>query len=435
MKKAISVILILAVVVIGAMHGHYTYLSSRRLIPDNVGFLSYLAGNYHLLSEKPGGVNVARGPERPATAGEPGKDTRSQPPEKKETPPAVEKIKPPKEIVELQDVPGLLKEGRELYSKGDYKAANTKYKKALDILARARRQSSPQYEEAKKYSMRSHVFGNLMTNIPMLELSDGKDLSSIELDTGNTIVARILKEDSSGVTVQQNGGIQATFSEDQVVDIKPLSEAKYRRGLKQEFRQRLGKVDSKLYFDIFGVALYAIQNKLHDEVTPILEQTFNLSGSELVLQTFYTGSDVNELVVQLLDSFDKMQEAREYRRQHELAQKPPEHESPPGPEPVRTPEHELVEPEPVRPTIPASLEEALQLADRYFAAGQKFANYATRNPSKRLHFGKKADRELEKARDILNPLLDKYPDNRDVSSRLQDLYGLIQYVKHNLLGF
>ena len=122
----------------------------------------------------------------------------------------------------------------------------------------------------------------------MLELSDGENLSSIELDTGNTIVARILKEDSSGVTVQQNGGIQATFSEDQVVDIKPLSEAKYRRGLKQEFRQRLGKVDSKLYFDIFSVALYAIQNKLHDEITPILEQTFNLPGSELVLQTFYT---------------------------------------------------------------------------------------------------------------------------------------------------
>ena len=448
MKKALSVILIIAAVALGAMHGHYSFLYKKGRIAENVGFLAYLSGNYKLIDVAKRPVKRAEKPvEQPAGTVRRPLGRRG---EERATPtPAVDTTKPPREVVDTTKVADLISQGRQLYSSSEYKDARARLEEAIAILDKAGRKSSPHYKEAGSYAKRCRVFDALVSNIPYLELSDGQNLSKIELESGKTIVARVLKEEVDSVTIQQNDGIQATLSYDQIDAMTRVTPADYRSQLLKEYRQRYGKTDPKAYFDIFGVALFAIQNRLREEITPVLEKTFMLPGSELVMQTFYTGDDAGQLIVALLESFDKTKEAEEYRQRIELAARPPEPEYPPEPEPVQPglepepytgPEPTTPEPEPVVPSPPApagppgSKAARIEKAGLYFAAGQRFANYATRNVSKRHFYGKKAYEELGKSRDILNTLQDQYPGEMEIENMLQQVSDLLQFVVHNLVG-
>ncbi len=46
LKKTISILIILVIVTLGAMHGHYSYLHATLQIENNVGFFAYL-GEHH----------------------------------------------------------------------------------------------------------------------------------------------------------------------------------------------------------------------------------------------------------------------------------------------------------------------------------------------------------------------------------------------------
>lgn len=452
MKKAVSVILLIAVVALGAMHGHYTFLRSNGYIAKDVGFFDYLAGDYKRIT--PVVADAEGAPKKPV--GDSGQRARRpldrRPEGPAETPtPGVEETKPPREVIDISQVADLVKIGRELYGKSEYESAKKRFDEAVSMLEKAARQSSPYYREAGNYARRCRVFNALVGNIPFLELSDGRGLSRIELESGRTIVARIVKDDGDNVTIQQNDGIQATISYDQIDTTTPIKPGEYRSQLIGEYKSRLEKADPKAYFDVFGVALFAIQNKLREEITPILEKTFMLPGSELVLQTFYTGEDADELIVALLESFDKTKEAEDYRQRVTLAQNPPEPVSPPEPYVPDEPEEPGADPgpfadpdpgppaepvaQPAQPVGPPGSKSArTEEAGRYFAAGQRFANYATRNVSKRNFYGKKAFEELGKARDILNVLQDQYPGDMEIENLLQQVSDLLQFVVHNLVG-
>lgn len=460
MKKTISILIILVIVTLGAMHGHYSYLHSTEQIEENVGFFAYLAGSYTRRADsasagegkkdegEPGDSSVARRTAPPKPLSRKGGERRTT------GKPAVGEIKPPKEVVDVSKVPQLLEEARGLYLRSEYNGANKRFDDVVSILTKTDKQNSPECLEAAKYARRSQVFQALAGSIPTHELSDGRGLSEIDLDTGKTIIVRVLRDDGDVVKVQLNNGIETDLTSDQIDDMNELSPEAYRRMLKKEYETRYSKVDADAYFDVFGVALYAIQNKLREETTSSLEQTFALPGSELVLQTFYTGSDVDKLVVALLESFDRNDAAKKYLHERELAAAPPEPaEYTPEPgygdeypdeggyEPGEgRPEPELgdmsppVEPEPRRPARRRPYTAKLDEAGQYFAAGQRLANEATRNVAKRFKYGPKAKAQLEKALDILNPLLDLYPGSVEVEQMLAQVSGLLQYVNKNLIS-
>jgi tetratricopeptide (TPR) repeat protein len=449
MKKAVTVLLILAVVTLGAMHGHYSFLKSSNRI--DVGFWDYLMGNYKELTAP---ARIAdsgkKEPRRPEAA----TDTGSVRPRIREGTPraeekvAVEEIKPSE--YDTSAVKRLVSEGRELYAKSEYKTARTRLDEALGILSKAGHKTSELYTEADRYSKRSRVFEALVSNIPCNELSDGRDLAVItfERDTGRKITARVVSNDGDKVKIQQNGGIESELSADEIQSINPITPADYRSQLLKEYQTRAGKADPKACYEVFGVALFAIQNRLRDEITPALEKTFSIPRSEQVLEVFYAGGDTEEVVVALLESFDKYDEAKQYKERLAAAERPalPEHidsEPEPGTGPLAGPLEpgtdeppvEPVRPEPVRPSGPPGSKSAqIDEAGKYFALGQRFANYATRNPSRRDFYGKKAQDELEKSRDILNTLMDQNPGDMEIESMLQQVSDLLQFVIHNLVG-
>ncbi len=449
MKKAVTVLLILAVVTLGAMHGHYSFLKSSNRI--NVGFWDYLMGNYKELAPSPRIADAdKKATERTAAPGD-AREGGPAPVEKRkaEEAVAVEKIKPTG--YDTLAVKRLLEEGRELYKKSEYKTAGKRLNEALDMLKKAGHENSALYMEAEKYAKRSHVFEALVSNIPCNDLSDGRDLAVItfERNTNRKITARILSNDGDKVKIQQNGGISSELSADEIESIDPISPTDYRGDLIKEYKKRADKADSKACYEVFGVALFAIQNRLREEITPALERTFSIPRSEQVLEVFYAGEDTDKIVVALLESFDKNDEAKQYKERLAAAARPvvPEPVDT-GPEPGTGPLAGPVEPgpgeepvEPVRhdPVVqpsgpPGSKTARIDEAGKYFALGQRFANYATRNPSRRDFYGKKAQDELEKSRDILNVLQDQNPGDMEIESMLQQVSDLLQFVIHNLVG-
>lgn len=449
MKKAVTVLLILAVVTLGAMHGHYSFLKSSNRI--DVGFWDYLMGNY---KELPVEARIADARKKDAGATEGGADRRSvRPPVREETrkeeeKAAVEEIKPAE--YDTSAVKRLVTEGRDLYTKSEYKTAKSRFDEALGILSKAGQKTSELYKEADKYSKRSRVFEALVSSIPCNELSDGRDLAVItfERDTNRKITARVISNDGDKVKIRQNGGIESELSADEIDSIDSVSTADYRSQLLKEYKTRADKADPKACYEVFGVALFAIQNRLRDETTPALERTFSIPRSEQVLEVFYAGGDTEEVVVALLESFDKHEEAKQYRERLAAAERPalPEpvdSEPEPGTGPLAGPVDpgpdepavEPVAPEPVRPSgTPGSKTAQINEAGKYFALGQRFANYATKNPSRRDFYGKKAQDELEKSRDILNTLMDQNPGDMEIESMLQQVSDLLQFVIHNLVG-
>ncbi len=437
MKKAVCVILIIAAVALGAMHGHYSFLHANGRLADDVGFLAYLSGDYKLMDRVASRSPKAGPGRRAGDRGREGAPAAPRAPRKVTPEPVVEETKPPREVVDIAAVPGMIRSARELYGKSEYKSAMKSFENALAILTRAARQASPHFKEASNYAKRCRVFEALVGNIPYLELSDGRGLSRIELESGRTIIARVLKDDGDNVTIQQNDGIEATLSYDQIDAMNPVTPQEFRSQLLIEFKKRESKADPRAYFDVFGVALFAMQNRLRDQITPILEKTFMLPGSELVLQTFYTGEDADQLIVALLESFDKHGEAKSYGEKIAALAEPLPPPEPIGPGPEPTEPGPEPPPEPVRRTPvgpPGSKSAKLEEAGQYFAAGQRLANYATRNVSKRDFYGKKAQVELGKARDILNTLQDQNPGDMEIEHLLQQVSDLLHFVIHNLVG-
>jgi tetratricopeptide (TPR) repeat protein len=449
MKKAVTVLLILAVVTLGAMHGHYSFLKSSNRI--DVGFWDYLMGNYKELTPQ---TRIAdAGEDKTDKAAEPADEGGEPAPKavretKKEEAVAVEEIKP--KAYDAAAVKRLVEEGRDLYKKSEYKTAKKRFDDAIGVLEKAGHKSSELYKEAEKYSKRSRVFNALVSNIPCNDLSDGRDLFIItfERDASRKITARVLSNDGDKVKIQQNGGITSELPTDEIGSIEPVSPADYRSKLIKEYKTRADKADSKACYEVFGVALFAIQNRLRDVITSALERTFSIPRSEQVLEVFYAGGDTEEVVVALLESFDKHEEARQYKEKLAAAERPaipepidngPEPDpgplaGPVNPEPDEQPV-EPVQPEPVRPSGPTGSKAArMDEASKYFALGRRFANYATRNPARRDFYGKKAQVELEKSRDILNVLLDENPDDMEVERELQQVSDLLQFVIHNLVG-
>jgi hypothetical protein len=445
-RKAISILLILIAILLGTMYGHYTFLRQKGIVKSVNEYIAYLTK----ATEKVPGPQPVDAEGKPITGAEKKPVTPVPGTAKPEAQPTeavtAAKIEKPKPALDTNLATALLRESEQLYKKMNYKEAIEKSRQVSSMLEKAQLEGSDLHTDALRIEMRSRAFNALVSRIPPNALSDGKGLESIELDSGNTVIVRVLKEDqkTGAVTIQKNDGIQATFTEDQIRKRTPVTRQDHVKKLTEELNKRIAKAKKDLYFDMFSLAIYAIQNRLTDRVTELLEKTFAIDGSELAYETFYTDKDQTEMVAMLLESFGRGEKAQSVRSRKvepsgRIAQGPKESSSDSGASseasgpPSETDEASAL-PDPLLEQIPESTEPSRTLALRYFAAGQDYVQKATLNPAKRFQFGQRAQKYLEKSADVLNKLLEQKPRDAELEQILNQVYDLLDYVVHNLVG-
>lgn len=432
MRKAIMVLLVLAAILLGAIYGHFSFLKQKGVVKSISDYIAYLTEGTERIPVDAQGKPIT-GAEKKTVAPA---DTAVRPDIRPTEVPTVQKIEKPKPAIDRDLVAALLRESVELYRKMNYKEAIEKSRQVASMLEKAGLEDSDLHRDALQIENRSRAFDALVSKIPPNVLSDGKGLQSIELDSGSILIVRVLREDpkTGAVTIQQNDGIQATFTEDQIRKRTPINHQDYVKKLTEELDRRIGKAKKDLYFDMFSLALFAIQNRLEDRVTELLEKTFAVDGSELAYETFYTGNDQSEMVALLLESFgrsDKAQSLRSRTAQPARFAELPEKSAPESPpETMDTPSV----PDPLLEQIPESAEPSKTLALKYLAAGQDYARCATLNATERFRFGRNAKKYLEKAADILDRLIEQNPRDTELEQLRIQVGELLQHVNHNLVG-
>lgn len=415
MRKALSVILILAAILMGAMFGHFSFLKQKGTLKSVKEYFSYLAGAFEKVPRPepvgPEGLPITKEKEKPVPTPETSL-TETQ----IIKPPSTKSAQKPKTTVDMNLVSALLGESEQLYKKMNYKESAQKSRQLISLLENGGLEDSDLHRQAVQIEMRSRAFGALISKIPPNTLSDGKDLEAIQLDTGRTIIVRVLKEDlkTGALTIQQNDGIQATLSEDLIVKRNPITRKEYLKNRAEELERKIASARKDQYFDMLSLALFAIQNRLTDRVTELLEKAFAIDGSEFAYETFYTEPDKAEMVAILLASFGRGEKvsARTTKAQ------------PPAP-PLE--ESSSIPPEPV----PGK--EDLRLARGYLARGQYYAMEATLYPEKRFQLGPEAKKYVEKAVDVLNKLLEEKPGDPELEQSLREANGLLYHINHNLV--
>jgi hypothetical protein len=434
-RKAISILLIITVVLLGAIYGHFSFLRHKGIVKSISEYITYLIEATETVP-RPHPVDVEGKPitgaeKKPISPA----DAAARPEIRPTEVPTAQKIEKPKPAIDKDLVAALLRESAELYRKMNYKESAKKSREVISMLEKAGMEGTQLHTDAVQIETRSRVFDALVSKIPPNTLSDGKDLVEIELDSGRTITVRVLKEDpkTGALTIQQNDGIQAMLSEDQIRKRTPISAQDYTRKLTEELDRRIAKAKKDLYFDMFSVAIYAIQNRLTHRVTELLEKTFAMEGSELAFETFYTGKDQTEMVTMLLDSFGRGEKAQSVK----VAQLPEKSTPGSGAEPLPETVDAPPLPDPVlerNPGAPGQAGADLDFALRCFGAGQRYAKQATLNAAKRFQYGQDAQKYLEKAADVLEKLREQNPDDPELEQILIQVYDLLQYVVHNLIG-
>lgn len=446
MRKAISILLILVAILLGTMYGHYTFLRQKGIVKSVKEYIAYLTK----ATERVPGPQPVDAEGKPIT-GAAKKPVTPAPGSAKSEAQSTEvvtatKIEKPKPALDTNLATALLRESEQLYKKMNYKEAIEKSQQVSSMLEKAQLEGSDLHTDALRIEMRSRAFDALVSRIPPNALSDGKDLEAIQLDSGNTIIVRVLKEDqkTGAVTIQKNDGIQATFTEDQIKNRTRITRQDYVKKLAEELDKRTAKAKEDHYFDMFSIALFAIQNRLTDRVTELLEKTFTIDGSELAYETFYTDKDQTEMVAMLLESFgrgEKVQSVTSGKveplgRIANAPKKsgPDSSASREASEPPSETDDASTLPDPLLERIPESAEPSRTLALRYFAAGQNCVQKATVSPAKRFQFGQGAQKYLEKSADVLNKLLEQKPGDAELQQILNQVYDLLDFVVHNLVG-
>ncbi|MCX7703078.1 MAG: hypothetical protein N2234_03110 [Planctomycetota bacterium] len=474
MGKFLKFIVVLAVLVIGGLYGHYRYLvKTDPNAPKS--FFAYLSSLFEEktreVAEKPKGepvkpVEVIGREERE------GKDGEVRLPEKKEgrekTPASGVVEVSPKPIVDVEKVNYLRQEAKRLYEAAEFDKSQQKFKELCDVLYKGGESNSSLYAWAMRYMKRSMVFSALLSHIQRSELASGKNIYVLKMETGAELWVCVKKEDEDKVTIEKEGGIVSEIPRDRIVEmVGPKKPEEYKNYLSSKFEERKKALPATDYAGRFvHLVVFAKKYGLDDKITPLMEEIFSVRKSEILVQMFVPKGDTDEYVVALLEGFERDADAREYRRGHswKVAARPPtprpeESTASSNPPSVRTPsEVEPVKPNPpeepplehpetgpvaegnaeVRPLPPSAgsmteserreYEEARRLVEEVRGLVARAMNIMGTPECFRL--GKTAMEKIKHAQKIVVSLRSKYPNDEALEMMEGDIAEMVRIVEH-----
>jgi hypothetical protein len=401
-------------------------------------------------------------------------------------------VKKPKDKFNRDKLYELMTEAKKTYETGDFKAAAKKFADAARMAQARPRREQDNLELAKRMKKRCDVFTTLLTDVSPPTFSDRKRIYRFTMMSGRKFIAKVLRRDGDRIKVLKENGTGGTLVEEDIFEEDPLDVKDYNKHLLETLHrdeEEAGK--QKNYFTLYNCVYFAAQHKLIGEITRLLDQTFSLSGSEDLLSIFCPDDYVG-LTSNLLESYGKEEELLQFRLARGLAQvakpdktepdvtytgrttkrtssppeKPDKPETPkliakadperPSPRPKKTrpkPSQDAGERDGIerhgktiktddRPDITAAKKVRAgtgALASKpAFIEAQKLLNVARiayRNsmpgrPDAAKH-AKRAQKLLERAIDLVNPLLDKYPDNYELGQVGQQISYLLHAIIKN----
>ena len=476
MGKFFKFIIIVLVLVLGGLYGHYRYILKTDKENAPPSFWAYLQGLVESAKSK-----VAEERKRDEESSpepvvrEVRKAPLSPPPVEKpkervvETEkPEVREVRPPKSKVDWREVERLRNDANRAYEAAEFDKAHRKMEEIRRILTEAGEVSNPIYEWADRYSKRTRVFSALLSRIKRSELAAGKDIYVLRLETGANLWVRVIREDEDGVWFEKDGGIESMVPRDNIVDMMEKTPEEYKNYLLEKFKERERILSRDDYMGRFiNLVVFARKYGLNDKITPLLEDIFERSGSENIVQMFVLEGDPDEYVVALLEGFGRDAEARRYRERsmrfawrrpsegigvtpprEELKREPLEESTSPETEPedegrepvgVQTP-HPQEPPEPPRPVSRGleklSASERVQFDElrRLMDEGLQKMNAAILTEgNRRFRLGKEADRAVTKAFQIVRRLRDAHNDMIELEMIEQQLTNMKHTIVKHLL--
>ncbi len=416
----------------------------------------------------------------PGTSAAPAKKTGSGPSSANKT------VKKPKEKFDRDKLYALMTEAKKTYETGDFKTAAKKFADAAGMAQARPRREQDNLELAIKMKKRCEVFTTLLTDVSPPTFSDRKRIYQFTMMSGRKFIAKVLSRDGDRIRILKENGTGGTLVEEDIFEEDPLDEKDYNRHLLDTLRrdeEEAGK--QKNYFTLYNCVYFAAQHKLIGEITRLLDQTFSLAGSEDLISIFCPDDYVG-LTSDLLESYGKEKELLQFKLARGLAQvdkpeKPgpavtysgriPKKTSsvkPETPKPIAKVDTERPSPRPKttrpKPTRDTSKLDGIERhgkiikADRpditatkkvragtgalanepAFTEAQKLLNvarvaYRNSMPGRpdAVKHAKRAQEILERAIDLINPLLDKYPDNYELGQVGQQISYLLHAIIKN----
>jgi len=455
MGKFFKFIIIVLVLALGGLYGHYRYILKTDKENAPPSFWAYLQGLVESArtevaeetrtEEEPSPEPVAREVRREAPP--PPKKRLEEKVVETEKPEARE-VQPPKPKVDWSRVERLRNDANRAYEAAQFDKAYQKMKEIKRILIEAGEVSNPIYKWADRYSKRARVFSALLSRMKRSELATGRDIYVLRLETGANLWVRVIREDEDGVWFEKEGGIESMVPRDNIVDMIEKTPEEYKNYLKEKFRERERLLSRDDYMGRFiNLVVFARRYGLDDKITPLLEDIFEHSGSENIVQMFILEGDPDEYVVALLEGFGRDAAARRYRERsmrfawrrpsestgitpsrEEPKENPPEETTPSETEPKTEPGDEGREPVGVKPPHPLDSEpprpmsrglEKLSASERaefdelrrLMNEGQQKMNAAVlAEGNRRFRLGEEANRAVTKALQIVRRLRDAHSD-------------------------
>jgi len=344
----------------------------------------------------------------------------------------------------------LMKNAKKTFKTGDFRAAAKKYNDAVTIAKIRPRLEKDKLERAARMIKRCDVFTALLTDVSPPIFSDRKRIYRFTMISGRNFIAKVLWRDGGRIKILKENGTGGVLEEDDIVEENRLDEKDYNKYLLDTLRKDEAEAKKqKNYFTLYNCVYFAAQHKLLGEISRLLEETFSLSGSEDLINIFRP-DDYIELTTDLLESYDRKKELLQFKLARGLVQVEKPGKAGPVPKPtVETPEPvAMVTPPPPEKT--GDVEDADRIkrhgkvekpdsrsdiaagkkarpgtgplaGEPTFAKAQKLLNlarieYRNSMPGRpdAVACAKRAQEILEKALDLVNPLLDKYPGNFEV---------------------
>jgi len=409
MGKLLKILFVVVVLLAGGLYGHYRYTLKTNSKEAPANFLDYLN---NLCSKLIGRDNKnTKGSSTPLKqASGTSQEGTKEGDERK----AIEKA-------QKEEIEKLRKEVNELYKVADYEKAQNVIKlikeKIEKFRVKATQESSRWVEEtgkwAEKYSKRIWVFATLVSLIEGTPFASGKNIYLLTtLDTGTEIWVFLIKDDNKNVEVEKMGGIR-TFFPKESVKMEPKTKEDFKQFLKGELEKREKNIHPNDYNrNYFDLVVFTCKYGLKEEITRLLEKTFQVPNSENILKILPLNNP-NEYIKALLESFDRPMTAKQPDRPL-----PPRGDASPPP---IIPDGKMTDAD------CAKIEEIRQLTKEAKELMTEAVNQW--ESSNRFKLGKSAREKLAYAQQLLIGLRNKYPDDPLLQGMEQEISELVKAVE------
>ncbi|MHC4663059.1 MAG: hypothetical protein ACYS8W_15470 [Planctomycetota bacterium] len=399
-------------------------------------------------------------------------------------------VKPPEEDFDQDRLDAMLAEAKEAYESAMFDAAVKKYGKAENLASLRPKLENKNIKLAGRMIKRCTVFGALLADVRPEIFGDRKMIFRFTMYSGRRFIAKALNREGSTIKILKENGTGGTIEREDILKEEPLDEKAYHDHLINKLEKDESEAaKNKNYFAFFNCTYFAAQHKMKDRITELLEKTFACKGSEDLISIFCPDEHIN-LTIALLESFNRKKELLNFRIRLGLAKaehNKPKHKTgaasaggfrsepsggdsepynePEPPKPLARTDRPKPSPEKPKPSDVKPEKTDSDGIDRFgktadddipdisktskvtggsgvlkgnpdFVKVQKLLSLAQiqyrlsmpGQPDAAGH-AKKAQDMLERALDILDPLINKYPDN----SELEQLGQQISYLLHAII--